>query len=207
MSRCPVCNGVEATGPTCLVEDSDCWEWTGTGTDDDPYIAEPIIAVDADQLLVCSVDGLLAEPPAAISNPPSAHAYHSANQTIANNTLTAVALNVESYDTDTMHSESVSNSRITFTTAGLYVIEFHAAWDKHLTGNRRAVIRKNGSDILAQDTKLTSDGLNWIIGHNLIAQDEFIATDYVEGMVQQTSGGNLILLVESYSPALTATKI
>lgn len=204
--RCS-CGATESTGCLCDVADTAWYEVVGDGNEDAPYQVNPLLSADPDNLLTETEDGLMATLPTIISNPPAAFAYHSANQNIATATSTVVALNNESYDTDTMHSNTVSNSRLTFTTAGLYIVTLCCAWDKDILGDRQAWIRKNGSDLIGYDSKKSGDGASWIIGHNINVQDEFAANDYVEGLVKQTSGTNLLLLVESYSPPLAATMI
>jgi len=59
------------------------------------------------------------------ANPPACRAYHNTTQTVANVTPTPLALNSERFDTDTMHDTVTNNSRITFNTAGLYVVTAH----------------------------------------------------------------------------------
>lgn len=204
--RCS-CGATESTGCLCDVENTAWYEVDGDGSEDAPFQVNPLLSADPDNLLTETEDGLMATLPTIISNPPAAFAYHSANQNIATATSTVVALNNESYDTDTMHSNTISNSRLTFITAGIYIVTLCVAWDKDILGDRQAWIRKNGSDLIGYDSKKTSDKLNWIIGHNINVQDEFAANDYVEGVVRQTTGSNLILLVESYSPPLAATMI
>lgn len=204
--RCPICGNVAATGSLCSVLDSDEFDITGAGSAASPYQLTPIEDGDADNLLACGVDGISAILPTSLTDPPSCRAFHSANQSITNNTLTTVALNLEQYDTDTMHDLAVSNSRVTFTTAGKYIVTFNGVWNKHITGDRMAQVRKNGTDILGFESKRTG-GSDLLVGHSLVVQDSFAATDYVEARVQQTSGAALLLLQESYSPFLAATRV
>lgn len=204
--RCPVCGNVAATGSLCSVLDSDEFDITGAGSAASPYKLTPREDGDVDNLFNCGVDGASAPLPASLTNPPSVCAFHAANQSIVNNTLTTVALNLEQYDTDTMHDLSSNNSRITFTTAGKYLITFNGVWNKHATGDRMAQIRKNGSDILGFESKRTG-GADLYVGHSLVVQDAFVATDYVEARVQQTSGVALLLYQDNYSPFFAATKV
>lgn len=206
MARCPVCGAVAATGSLCSVLDSDEFDITGAGSAASPYQLTPIEDGDTDNLLACGVDGISVILPTSLTDPPSCRAFHSANQSIANSTHTTVALNLEQYDTDTMHDLSVSNSRVTFTTAGKYIVTFNCVWNKNSTGDRMAQVRKNGTDILALDSKRTG-GADLLVGHCLVVQDSFAATDYVEGRVFQTSGAALLLLQDSYSPFLAATRV
>lgn len=203
MSRC-ICEPKTPLGCLCRVIDSLCWAITGNGSQATPFVISPKLDPNPNNLASCTAAGLKAITPAAITNPPAVQAYHSLNQAITNNTLTATALNSEHYDTNTMHSNTVNNSRVTFTTAGTYVVTFVCMWDKNAVGNRMAYIRKNGIDLLAFDSKKTG-GADLFVGHTLVVQDAFLAGDYVEGLVQHTKGSNLTLLADSVSPVLSAS--
>ena len=50
-------------------------------------------------------------------------AYHDVDQAVADSTWTALALNQERWDTDSIHDLSTNNSRLTAKTAGVYLIE------------------------------------------------------------------------------------
>ena len=81
---------------------------------------------------------------------PAVRAYHNANQSIANNTVTAVALNSERFDQTAgaaaaHHDTATNNSRLTCLYAGIYQITAHAAWDSNATGLRKLFIRLNGA--------------------------------------------------------------
>jgi len=52
----------------------------------------------------------------------SVRATKNAVQSILNNNWTALNFQTEDYDTDTMHDNAVNNTRITFNTAGKYII-------------------------------------------------------------------------------------
>lgn len=204
--RCPACGGVTATGSLCTVLDSDEFDVTGAGSAASPHQLAIRSDADVDNLLSCTPAGIKAILPTSLTDPPSCRAFHSANQSIATATTTTVALNLEQYDTDTMHDLAVSNSRVTFTTAGKYIVTFNGVWNKHVTGDRMAQIRKNGTDILAFESKRTG-GSDLLVGHSLVVQDSFSAADYVEARVHQTSGAALLLLQDNYSPFLAATRV
>jgi hypothetical protein len=204
--RCGCRDAPSATGCLGTVEASDAFTWSGAGSELSPWIAAPDLDPDVDNLLTCGVDGLLAQLPASIAEPPACRVFKSTNTSIANDTLTAVTFNVEEYDTDTMHSIAANTGRITFTTAGTYAVSFACAWNKNSTGIRLAEVRKNGTDVLAMESK-TTGGADLLVGHVLLLEDDFSAADYVEALVRQTSGGNLALLSESFSPFFSAVKL
>lgn len=61
---------------------------------------------------------------AFLANPPACRVGHGSNQAMTHNTATTVTFTgTESFDTDTMHSTSTNPTRITFTTAGLYIVQ------------------------------------------------------------------------------------
>ena len=80
-----------------------------------------------------------------------ARVYHNANQNIAHNTLTALALNSERWDTDAYHDVTTNNSRLTVPAgqAGKYIIVGHVRFDNNSSGARQIVIRLNGATNLS----------------------------------------------------------
>jgi hypothetical protein len=218
MARCPECGEVIATGSLCTVDDSDCIVVGGDGSEATPFILEPVLDPDGDNLLTCGTDGLLVELPESLTNPPACQAFSSVNLSIINDTLTAVTFNSERFDTHGMHSPSVNPTRITIPAGGdgVYVVNFVCAFGEHLTGDRLAYIRKNGTTLYPPVSKPTagtwfgSSGItdaDLETGLTIEIEDDFVATDYVEALVRQTSGGTLTLVSESYSPVLTVVKI
>lgn len=202
---CPVCQEVIPAGCNGSVTDSDCWAWTGDGSEASPFVLAPVLSADPSQRLVCS-DGLFADVPAVLADPPTAQAYNASNLAIAHNTATTLTLNSEAYDTDTMHSTSANTGRITFTTAGVYIVTLDVVWKNHATGDRSVAIRKNGTDTLASDTK-DAGGADLSVGHAISILEEFSAADYVEARVTQTSGVSLAVLSESFSPIFGAVRV
>ena len=75
----------------------------------------------------------------------SARAYHNTTQSIPNATDTALAMNSEEYDTDTIHDTATNNSRLTFKTAGKYLVWAEIEWAANGTGERFVAIKKNGT--------------------------------------------------------------
>lgn len=204
--RCPVCEELLPSGPGCETEDTNCFAWDGDGTEVTPKTVSPVLDPDGDNMLTCGEDGILGQLPAVLANPPACRVFRTTNLGVANNTLTAVNFNQEEYDTDTMHSVSASTSRITVNTDGVYVVTFNATWNKNVTGYRYAAIRKNGTDILGAESKMPGQA-DLYVAHALTVQHAFVATDYVEGVVLQTSGGSLSFLVNIGSPALEAARV
>lgn len=71
------------------------------------------------------------------------------------NSFVTVDLQVEGFDTDTMHDNSTNPSRITFTTAGKYCVVANAATADQIVFGIR--IRLNGTTILARQVQGNSN--------------------------------------------------
>src|SRR5690242_2498740 len=84
------------------------------------------------------------DPLTFLLNPPAAQARRTTAQSIPNNTPTVMLFDTEDFDTDTMHSTSVSTSRLTCNTAGTYKVEAYIPFDGATAGIRDARITKNG---------------------------------------------------------------
>lgn len=113
-----------------------------------------------------------------LANPPSCRAKASALTTCTNASETAIALAAEDYDTDTMHDTVTNNSRVTFKTAGLFVISGLIPFDAATSGKREAFIRLNGSGAyLAMQSMPASSVATYM---SLTATYKFAVNDYVE---------------------------
>lgn len=123
--------------------------------------------------------------------PPRCHAYRSAAvQTLTTGTLTAIGLDAEDTDTDSMHSNVTNNSRITIVTSGRYRIFAQATFATSATGYRTVGVYKNGSANLLFATRYQAGPT---VTHIQQASDEALLTagDYIEMHCVQASGGNL----------------
>lgn len=134
---------------------------------------------------------------------PICRARHSGAQSINTGTETVLAFNAEDFDTDTMHDNSTNNSRITFNTAGKYLIIARVPWDSSATGRRKTIFRKNGTtqieDFSYAPVASAGDTTKSVVSGIY----EFAANDYLEVQVEQTSGGALnVLSGASFQAAL-----
>lgn len=118
-----------------------------------------------------------------------ARAYKSAAvQTLANNTLTAISLDAEVYDTDTMHDNSTNNSRLTCKTAGVYVITGQINYAANATSVRDAFIYVNGAAVATARGRDPENAGAYI---QVTTQYELAVNDYVQLYGYQVSGGDL----------------
>lgn len=123
----------------------------------------------------------------------SCYAYQSVSQSITNSTDTAVNLESESWDTDSIHSTSANITRLTIPTggAGKWLFIGQAQFSSNASGSRAPSLRLNGTTLVAATLGAASpDGVTY---YQVSAILNLVATDYIELMAYQTSGGSLTL--------------
>lgn len=127
---------------------------------------------------------------AFLANPPKCRVYNSAAISVTNNVETALTFNSERFDTDTMHSTAVNTGRITFTTAGTYLVGGSIRWaDTASTAAQRLAIRVGGATKIAETlNNHANNGGSPITVTTLYA---FSAGDYVELVAYQNTAGAL----------------
>lgn len=172
----------------CTFCDSDCVEVSGIGTQQEPVRFEPILNDDEGNLLECGPSGMAAFMPGWLADPPACHVYSTFDQPFDFDAAAPLVYDSERYDTDSMHDKKNEPGRITFKTAGVYLVTINLMWKKpkkggSTTGDIATFIRKNGSTFLAiTSTKLPDEDVD--AGQSLSVMDEFIAGDYVEAIVK-----------------------
>lgn len=119
-----------------------------------------------------------------------ARAYHNTTQSITTATVTALSLNSEHYDTDTIHDLVTNNSRLTCKTAGIYEVIGMVGFAANATGWRASAIRLNGTTYLAQERRMNIGAADAAY-LQVVTRWPLIVNDYIELMVEQTSGGAL----------------
>lgn len=127
--------------------------------------------------------------------------YADTNQSVSNETLTAVNFNQEQFDTDGFHSNSTNNSRITIPSGkgGKYLLTGCIWWEGG-TGQRYLTIYKNGSDLAATNSLSQIAGISGKRGGVAFSQIlDLTAGDYIQLYALQGSGGNLNLANDIYS--------
>ena len=120
--------------------------------------------------------------------------YKSANQSINNNTFTAITFNSEDYDTNSFHDTSTNTSRITIPSGkgGKYLITGVIIFQDNATNDRTVYLYKNGvsdQELFAQKNAggyNTSNGLSFV--------KVLDAADYIEVFALQNSGGALNII-------------
>lgn len=115
-------------------------------------------------------------------------------QTVTSSGNPIITFEQEAYDTDTMHDNSTNNGRITFTTAGVYLVWGKVLWDDdtNSTGFRQITIERNG---VGTDEAIDRRSPTGVAGefttNHVMYEDTFVATDYVELHASQNSGVTL----------------
>lgn len=126
------------------------------------------------------------------SGMPAAFAYHSTTQSVTSATFTAVALDSELYDTDTIHDTAVNNSRLTCKTAGKYLIIGHLAWSALGAAalyQHSARLWLNGATDIAQVSS-TDNHNGEEISEQVSVVYDLAVNDFVELQAYQNTGGS-----------------
>lgn len=122
-----------------------------------------------------------------------ARAYASAAANVANSVLATVALDGESFDTNTLHSTVTNNSRILLNKTGLWQVSGVVSFATNPTGYRTVDIGLNGART-AYAVVPAATGQETNVPISVLVQATAI-TDYVEMRAVQNSGGALALNV------------
>ncbi len=125
---------------------------------------------------------------------------HDANQSISDNSLTALSFNTEQYDTNAFHDTATNNSRLTVPTGlgGRYLIVGTVEWAANADANERfAGIRLNASSFLTSSSQPAINSASVTTKQVVVAIYELAAGDYVELIVRQQSGGALNALANA----------
>lgn len=126
---------------------------------------------------------------AAIGTPDGCRVYNDAAITVSTATDTALTFNSERYDNGGLHSTSSNTSRITVGRAGKYLIIGNATYAANGTGVRYLSIRLNGATYIGEMAILPSASNSLTLIVTTIYH--LAASDYVELLAYQNSGGNL----------------
>jgi hypothetical protein len=116
--------------------------------------------------------------------------FNSANQNISNATNTILTFDSESLDTDAYHSTVTNTGRITIPAGkgGKYLIISTIRFDTNSTGRRINEIHKNGTKI--KELEWATPGSTYPTLSTSYILD-LVATDYLETIAWQNSGGTL----------------
>jgi len=126
---------------------------------------------------------------AAWSTPDGARVYNSADETIADATGTLLTFDSERYDNGGLHSTVTNTGRLTAAKAGKYLVTAHVGFWPNAIGMRTVYLRLNGATYIAiQKVPAAAVGVHYV---SVATVYHLAATNYVEVLVYQSSGGNL----------------
>lgn len=111
-------------------------------------------------------------------------------QSIPNNVLTSLLLDVEDVDYDNGHSTVTNTSRYTAATAGWHHVDYFSSWAANATGVRIMALAVNGVALNMSQTEIvpTSGAATCIAASRKL---NLSVGDFLEVQVQQTSGAAL----------------
>jgi hypothetical protein len=136
---------------------------------------------------------------------PGARVTRSSAQSIPDSLNTNLAFDQERYDTAGVHDNATNNSRLTAPVTGIYVVTAQFTWGGSAgTGSRFGALMKNGSALITRSVQVPGDD-----DVNITTQVRLAASDYVEVVVLQTSGGSLTVaangVAQQFTPEFSMT--
>lgn len=143
-----------------------------------------------------------------LANPPACRVHNSSTQSLTNNVTTALLFNTERFDTDAMHSTSTLTSRITFNTAGIYVVTGHVQLQGDTDYTSIIVTIMLGGGTPLASTRETAPGVSANQKQFSVATIyKFSVGQYVELTVNQentSAGANTTIVSTNTSPEFAA---
>lgn len=158
---------------------------------------------DEDDILTNKSGEASWEAPVVSSFTEACRVYNSVNIATVSGTNKLLTFDREDFDTDTMHDLVTNPGRITFKTAGKYIVILGVSWSANATNRRIAWIKKNGANAVAR-TGSDSPG-NSTYEMNVVTPLDVEINDYVEAWVYQNSGAAVVIAAQAaYSPYFSA---
>lgn len=127
---------------------------------------------------------------------PRVSVYASASQSVPNSSDTALTANTENYDTDSMHAGS--GSRITFTTAGVYIVLASVAYDASAAARVLTRFQIDGTDLYPCDSRAAIGGAT-PDQVSITRTFAVSAAQYIEVIANQNSGGDLDVDLQEFA--------
>lgn len=119
----------------------------------------------------------------------------SAAEATADATEKAIPWDAETYDNVDDNWAIGNATRLTAQRDGNYLIHFGGEWEEDATGYRQMSIKLNGATYLAVKQEDAADHYKFSVSTQYVLS----ATDYVEAVVYQTSGGALDIINATYT--------
>jgi hypothetical protein len=129
-------------------------------------------------------------------NAPACRVYSTGTQSLTHDTSASVAFANERFDTDTMHDNVTNNSRITLTTAGVYIVTACVRFAARSDYSRLTIgLRVNGTTSIG--TTNDQSPTNTARDLSVTTIYKFAAADYVEVRVTQENGAAAAANIET----------
>lgn len=146
-----------------------------------------------------------------LANPPACRVYNSTDISVPHITLTPMTFDSERFDTNSMHSTVSLTSRITFNTAGMYVVTFCggivAGTDYTMVSS---YLRLNGGNFIGTQVVGTVAVADDHVYTTVTATYKFAVNDYVEAYVFHRNGAaaaRSVKAIPNRSPEFSAAWI
>lgn len=134
-------------------------------------------------------------------DPPRCQVYQATGQTFTNGAAAAaVTFDAETYDSDGMHDNVTNNSRITFVTAGTYILHVYTDLPAATYTVYTVTLRINGTTSIRTLAFVNPAG-GFI---RFTIERAFSASDYLEVLLTQTSGANRVAATGNNVTGVTA---
>lgn len=156
-----------------------------------------LTATAGEKATATAVNGGYRDPLDFLMNPPKVHAYDNTGLACGNGSTITLTLSGEVYDTDSMHSTGANSERITFTTAGSYLVTVTIQWPNATYTVSDISINVNGSGIRTQNFQTARVP-------SLTFTRFFNAADYLDFTLSQTSGASRTTIVGPFATYVTA---
>jgi len=158
---------------------------------------------DPEVLSIATIKSMLGFPPGGV------RLYRTDNYELTTSgTLYAIPFTHELRDDASYHNTSSNTSRITIPEAGWYLINGGLAYEANAIGVRDILFRVDGSSYIANQRMQACTDTNRGTDLSLTSLYYFTASQYVELIGRQYSGGALNVLANTYnSPVFAAIKI
>lgn len=125
-------------------------------------------------------------------DPPTCSVFDTSSPSLTHDTVTVLNANSENYDNNAMHSTVSNTSRITFQTAGRYLLTAVLVFAANNSGNRGFNFRINGTTTLNMTLHPASS--SGALTTNQSGARTYVASagDYAEVTAYQSSGAGLV---------------
>jgi hypothetical protein len=140
-----------------------------------------------------------------LMSPPRVRCWDSVGISCLNNADTQLTWVSETYDTDAMHSTSVTTSRINFNTAGLYRVQCVVQWPTAALTGSNIHCRLNSAESNAGGTLIGNQVFTNARIPSMDFQRFFSAGDYIQFWILQITGGTISTTTGEYRTYMEAS--